>query len=144
MNGEHLRERDVFEPDDGDVIFVLATGHAATRATFTSELARRLGAAHLPAGALEQALPPVPREGRRRAVASLLAGLADAQLRAGISVVVDVDLDLAVEVELNRVRRDHPNVPVVRIQALEGQSLQPRRLVTEVVARAQRNRAISS
>jgi hypothetical protein len=129
---------------DDEIVFVLATGNEATRATFTSELARRLGAAHLAASAVERSLLGLPREARRRTAASVLAELADVQLRARMSVVVDADLDLDVEVELNRVRRKHPDVPVVRIQALEGQSLQPSLLVTDVVARARRNRALAS
>jgi predicted kinase len=146
MNGEHLHERELLgAPDErDDVVFVLATGHEATRAAFTSELARRLGAAHLAASAVERALLGLPREARRQAAASVLAALADVQIQGGISVVVDANLDLEIEAELNRVRRNHPDVPVVRIQALEGQSLQPSRLATDVVARARRNRAPSS
>jgi predicted kinase len=146
MNGDHLHERELLgAPDErDDVVFVLATGHEATRATFTSELARRLGAAHLAASAVERALLGLPREARRQAAASVLAALADVQIQGGMSVVVDANLDLEIEAELNRVRRNHPDVPVVRIQALEGQSLQPSRLATDVVARARRNRAPSS
>jgi predicted kinase len=143
MNGECLPERAWFDAED-EVVFVLATGHESTRATFTSELARRLGAAHLPAAAVEETLSELSPEALPRGVASVLAALADAQLRAGISVVVDANLDLVVEAELNCVRRNHPDVPVVRIQTAEGQSVQPSRLFTDVVARARRRRSIPS
>jgi predicted kinase len=141
LNGNGVRRDwgDTVGPED-EVIFVLATGHAPTRATFTGELARRLGAAHLDAGVVGNALRAANVQGRRSVVASVLAGLADAQLQAGISVVVDADLDLEIEAELNRVRRSHPDVPVVRVQALEGQSLEPDTLATDMIARAFRRR----
>jgi predicted kinase len=125
---------------DGELMFVLATGNAETRATFTAELARRLHAAHLDVDVVDRALRESLAEGRRTAVARVVAGLADGHLRAGISIVIDAALDLELEAELNRVRRSHPDVPVVRVQALEGQTLMPDRLVGEVIARANRRR----
>ena len=142
LNGDHARDRDWLEAakSEDDVVFVLATGNAATRATFTPELARRLPAAYLPADAVDCALSHLPADERRRAVALVVAELADAQLRARISVVIDATLDLELEAELNRVRRDHAETPVVRVHALEGQSLVADRLVGEVIQRAHRQR----
>lgn len=142
VNGDRAHDRewlDAIELED-DLIFVVATGDAVTRATFTAELARRLCAAHLDVDVVDRALRRSVGEGRRRAVSAVIAALADTQLRAGISVVVDAELDAELENELNRVQRSHPDTPVVRVQALEGQSLQPDRLVDEVIDRANRRR----
>lgn len=124
-----LRERGRRE-QRSDIVLVLATGAAEARSTFAAELARLLGAAHIDADALATA---------GQIQANVVATVADMQLRAGISAVVDASIGPELESELHAVQRNHPDVPVVRVQALEGQALSPDRVADEVWGRVRRS-----
>jgi hypothetical protein len=119
---ERRRRRD-------DLALVIVSGPSELRDKFAGELARLLGAAYLPLDAVRTAL------GDDGDATTVLASLADVGLRARISVVVEVDAGADIEDALRPVRRNHPDVPVVDVEA-RSDALSVARWVDEIWHRA--------
>jgi hypothetical protein len=111
-----LRERDR-RARAGDVVLVVVTGQPDTRAEFAGELARMLGAAYFREEPVRAALAECDAP-----AAAVLAALAEANLRARISVVVDAASSADLQRALGLVHRNNPDTPVVQVDAIGGES----------------------
>lgn len=131
-----LRERDRRSRRE-DIVLVVATGLPDARALFAGELARLLGAAYLEEVAVWGALPT---ETARPAttVAAVLVALAEAHLRARISVVLDGEGGTELEDALRTLHLVRPDVPIVRVTASSGDG-SAARIADEVWDRARRD-----
>lgn len=108
-----LRERER-RARESELVLVVVTGQPSTRAEFAGELARMLGAAYLREEPVRAALA----DHDEAAGAAVLAALVDANLSARISVVVDTASGVHIQRALGLVYRNHPDTPVVQIDAI--------------------------
>jgi Mg-chelatase subunit ChlD len=126
-----LRERER-RAREGELVLVVVTGQPSTRAELAGELARMLGAAYLREEPVRAALADYDEA----ASAAVLAALVDANLSAGISVLVDCASGMHVQRALEFVYRNHPDTPVVQIDAIGDASRPVANVADEVWGRA--------